>query len=122
MAGDSAKPSFLLLGDTQGDPRSTADPAPPSLWLWESHLCSSPGHLFWGISTRFGGLANSNGHYYLSLLGEDGGVDLAWQVSPDPGHVYLVEAEKLMLMIRAESSHWAKDKAPAPQACGREGR
>lgn len=121
MVGDSAKPSFLPLGDTQGDLRAMADPAPHSLWLWETHLCSSPGHLFLGLSTGFGELANSSGHY-LSFLGGDGGVDLGCQVSPDPGHVYPVEAEKPMLMIRAESSHWAKDKAPAPQAYGREGR
>lgn len=82
-------------------------------------LLSRP--LVFGVSTGFGGLANSSGHY-LSLLGGDGSMDLGCQVSLDPGHVYPVEAEKPMLMIRAESNHWAKDKAPAPQACGREGR
>ena len=105
--------------------RETWDPLPiqPLLcpWLWNSHLPSSPGHCSGGP----GYLENLETFPTLvdtapSLWGRDGGVDLGCQRSPAPGHVYRVEEEESAPMMRADP--WAKDKAPAPQARGKEGR
>lgn len=124
MTGDSAKPYPLLLGDTQGDLGSTADSAPPlplasgdppSL-LSRPFVLEGPGYL--EDLENFPTLVDTA----LSLWGGDGVADLGCQGSPAPGHVYLVEAEESAPMMRADSGHWAKDKATAPQASGKEGR
>lgn len=57
-----------------------------------------------------------------SLWGGDAGMDLGCQGSPAPGHIYPIEVEESVSMVRADSGHWARDKAPAPQARGREAR
>lgn len=106
-------------------PRETRDPLPvqPLLCpgLWETHLPSSPGHCFWGpgVSGGFGGLSNSAGHS-SEPLGWIWGYGPGLSSSPAPGHVYPVEVEESVSMMRADSGHWARDKDPASQACGRE--
>lgn len=103
MAADSAKPSSRPLGDTQGDlghcPSFTRGFGRATFPLLQA-TCH------WGscVSTGFGGLANANGHC-LSLSGGNGSVALGCQMSPAPGHVYLVEAEDSAPMIRADSGH-----------------
>lgn len=108
-------------------PRETRDPLPvqPLLCpgLWETHLPSSPGIVFGGLGYRedletFPTLLDTA----LSLWGGDGAMDLGCQGSPAPGHVYPVEVEESVSMMRANSGHWARDKALAPQARGREAR